>query len=57
MHPKVGRFIDFIGGGISRAAGTGLATRALFIIFGMTPAELVIDLSRTPPPWLLNGLF
>jgi hypothetical protein len=55
MHPKVGRFIDFIGGGISRAAGTGLATGALFIIFGMTPAELVIYLWRTPPAWLLNG--
>jgi hypothetical protein len=55
MHPKVGRFVDFIGGGITRAAGSGLAAGAIFIAFGMTPAELVIYLWRTPPAWLLNG--
>ena len=55
MHPKVGRFIDFIGGGITRAAGSGLAAGAIFLAFGLSPAELVVYLWRSPPAWLLNG--
>lgn len=49
------RILEFSGGGISRAAGTGLAVAMSMIVFGMSPAELVMYLWNAPPAWLLNG--
>src|SRR5260370_42564213 len=54
MHPSVGRLLDFIGGGITRMAATGLATGAVLLVFGMTPAELVVYFWRNPPAWLVS---
>src|SRR5262249_4989036 len=51
----VGRFIDWVGGAISRTAGTGLATGAFMVLFGMTPGEWVALAWTNPPRWLMTG--
>ena len=51
----VRRLIDWLGGAISRTAGTGLAGGLLFILFGMTPAEFVAYVYRNPPDWMMSG--
>jgi hypothetical protein len=55
IRPIVRRLIEWIGGAVSRTAGTGLAGGLLFIVFGMTPAELVAYLYRSPPEWMMSG--
>lgn len=49
------RLIDWIGGAVSRTAGTGLTGGAVFLLFGMTPAELVAYFYAKPPAWLMSG--
>ncbi len=55
MLHRVGGLLNWIGGGIGRAAATGLAVAGVFLVFGMTPPELLIYLATAPPPWLLSG--
>lgn len=54
MH-RVGGFINWIGGGISRVAASGLVIAVVFLIFGVTPPELITSVITNPPAWLLNG--
>lgn len=49
------KFFEWLGGALSRTAGTGLAGGVLLILFGMTPAELVAYLYRNPPQWMMSG--
>jgi len=55
MRPILRRLIEWIGGAVSRTAGTGIAGGLLFVAFGMTPAELVAYLYRNPPAWMMSG--
>jgi hypothetical protein len=41
MRHKVGSALQFIGGGISRAAATALVVGIFFVIVGMTPWQAV----------------
>lgn len=47
--------LQFVGGAIGRAAGVGMATGFFLIVFGMSPAELVVYLWQHPPAWFLSG--
>ena len=51
MHP-VGRVLDFVGGSISRMAGTGIAVGVFIIMAGMPPGEFVKAFITDPPVWL-----
>jgi hypothetical protein len=52
---KVGGLLNWFGGSIGRAAGTGLIIGLFMVVFGMTPAQAVAYLIETPPNWLLSG--
>lgn len=51
MHP-VGRVIDYVGGSIGKAAGTGIVIGIFSILIGMPPGEFVKLLIEDPPLWL-----
>ena len=52
---RMRRVFEWIGGAVSRTAGTGIVGGLLFVLFGMTPAELVGYLYQNPPLWLMSG--
>jgi hypothetical protein len=47
----------WIGGAISRVAGTGLVIGVFILLYGATPGQAVVDLIGGLPPWLLNPWF
>ena len=47
----------WIGGAISRVAGTGLLIGFFILAYGATPGQAVADLLGNLPPWLLNPWF
>jgi predicted PurR-regulated permease PerM len=47
--------LNWLGGSIGRAAGTGLIGGAILLVSGMTPAELVAYVAENPPEWLTSG--
>ncbi len=51
----VGGLLNWMGGSIGRAAGTGLVFAFMFVVFSVTPPELFTYLMNSAPPWLLNG--
>lgn len=44
----------WIGGAISRVAGTGLVIGLFIVIFGATPGQVIAALFTNPPQWLTN---
>src|SRR5262249_35500468 len=53
MYRGVGTLLSFIGGGISRAAASGLAIGVFFLLFGVLPWQLVAELANYQPnAWL-----
>jgi hypothetical protein len=47
----------WIGGAISRAAGTGLVIGVFIVIFGATPGQIFADLFTEPPKSRKRGRF
>lgn len=47
----------WIGGAISRVAGTGLVFGIFLITYGATPGQAIADLLSNPPPWITNPWF
>lgn len=47
----------WIGGAISRAAGTGLVAGIFILIYGATPGQAMANLLGNLPPWLTNPWF
>lgn len=54
---KINWFWMWIGGAISRVAGTALVIGIFFVLFGMLPWQAVTDLLIDPPQWLINPWF
>lgn len=54
---KIKWFWMWIGGAISRAAGTGLVVGIFILIYGATPGQAMADLLGNLPPWLTNPWF
>jgi hypothetical protein len=57
MHPIVGSVLQFIGGALARAAGTGLVVGVFFVLVGVTPWEFIADLVAEPPRWIASPAF
>jgi hypothetical protein len=55
LKAPAGRLRDYLGGGLTRAAATGLWTALFLIAFGMHPAEWLASLWHNPPAWLMSG--
>lgn len=51
---KIKWFLMWIGGAISRVAGTGLVIGVFIAIFGVIPGQVIADLFTNPPQWLNN---
>ncbi len=51
----MGSFLSWIGGGIGRAAATGLVLGVIFLLTGLLPWEFAVELFADPPYWLING--
>jgi hypothetical protein len=51
---RVGSLLNWIGGGVTRTAATGLVTGGFLVLFGMTPGEAIARLWTNPPTWLTN---
>ena len=47
----------WIGGAISRAAGTGIVIGIFIVTYGATPGQAMADLLAHLPPWLTNPWF
>jgi hypothetical protein len=47
----------WIGGAISRVAGTGLVLGLFIFVYGVTPGQAIADFLGNPPEWLLNPWF
>jgi hypothetical protein len=54
---KIKWFWMWIGGAISRAAGTGLVVGIFILIYGATPGQAMADLLGNLPLWLTNPWF
>ena len=52
---KVGSLLNWIGGGITKVAASGLVSGGIFLVTGMTPPEIFIWVFTDPPGWLLGG--
>jgi hypothetical protein len=53
MKRGVGTLLSFIGGGISRAAASGLVIGGFFLLFGVLPWQVVANLANYQPnAWL-----
>ena len=49
--------LRWIGGSLSRTAGTGLVFGTIMLVFGMTPGELVVLVAGAMPDWVFGGWF
>lgn len=49
-----GMFLFWIGGGLARMAATGVAVGVVFLLTGVLPWEIFVELAITPPYWLTN---
>jgi len=54
---KIKWFWMWIGGSISRVAGTGLFIGIFTVIYGATPGQAIANLLTNLPPWLINPWF
>ena len=54
---KIKWFWMWIGGSITRAAGTGLVIGIFILVYGATPGQAVADLFVHLPPWSTNPFF
>lgn len=54
---KINWFWMWIGGAISRVAGTALVVGSIIVVFGTTPGQAVAELLVNLPPWLTNPWF
>ena len=50
-------FWMWIGGAITRAAGTGLVVGIFIVLYGATPGQAVADLLKHLPPWFTDPWF
>lgn len=50
-------FWMWIGGSITRAAGTGLVVGVFIVLYGATPAQAVADLLKVLPLWVTDPWF
>jgi hypothetical protein len=57
MRIQPGRLLDFLGGSIGRAAGSGLASGLFFILVGMSPTTAVVWLLENPPGFIGSDWF
>jgi hypothetical protein len=57
MRHKVGTLLQFIGGGIGRAASTGIAAGIFFVLVGMTPWQAAANFLQNPPSFLASVWF
>jgi hypothetical protein len=57
LRPSVGTILQFVGGSISRAAGTALVVGAFFVLVGVTPWEFVAEMIVSPPLWIASPYF
>ena len=53
----VGGILNFLGGAMGRAAGTGLVIGLFMVAFGMTPAQFTAQTILNPPDWMENSIF
>jgi hypothetical protein len=54
---RINWFLMWIGGSITRVAGSGLVFGLFFVIYGATPGEAMADLFSQLPPWMTNPWF
>jgi hypothetical protein len=54
---SVGTILQFVGGSISRAAGTALVVGIFFVLVGVTPWEFVAEMITEPPQWIASPYF
>jgi len=57
LQPSVGTILQFVGGSISRAAGTALVVGVFFVLVGVTPWEFVAEMIVSPPRWIASPYF
>ena len=57
MRHKVGSALQFIGGGISRAATSAIFVGFILVIAGMTPGQVVAHFLEKPPSFLRSIWF
>src|SRR5262249_48632129 len=53
----VGGLYDFIGGAIGRAAGTAIVIAILFILTGLLPWQIAVNVLTKPPGWMSSTWF
>lgn len=54
---KVRSLLQWIGGAITRVAGTALVFGVFFVIFGLTPGDAVVGWLVALPEWMQSGWF
>jgi hypothetical protein len=54
---QVHGLLQWVGGAITRVAGTALVFGAFFVLFGLTPADAVVRWAFRLPPWMQSGSF
>lgn len=47
----------WLGGSISRVAGTGIASGIFLVVFGLSPTQAVVAFIKSPPDWIINPWF
>jgi hypothetical protein len=57
LRPSVGTILQFVGGSISRVAGTALVIGTFFVLVGVTPWEFVAETITDPPRWIASPYF
>jgi hypothetical protein len=57
LRSSVGTILQFVGGSISRAAGTALVVGIFFVAVGVTPWEFVAEMVINPPGWIASPYF
>ena len=55
--PRVGTLFQFIGGAITRVAGTALIIGIFFVLMGVTPWQFVVQQIAQPPAWMASSWF
>jgi hypothetical protein len=56
MH-HVGTILQFVGGAITRVAGSALLIGVFFVLVGVTPWQYVAELIGHPPAWMQSSWF
>jgi hypothetical protein len=57
MHPMPRGLLTFLGGSVSRAAGTAMVVGIFVAVYGVVPWELIARFVGDPPAWFMSGWF